>query len=73
VTPIQWEPLEFDTYNARHTLVKEATIRALSEKGVAVNVWAVNEESDMRRFISAGVAGIITDFPQRLIRISKEK
>ena len=42
---------------------------ALTEKGVAVNVWAVNEENDMQRFISAGAAGIITDFPQRLRRL----
>jgi len=49
--------------------VNESKIRALSEKGVAINVWAVNEESDMQRFISAGVAGIITDFPQALTRI----
>ncbi|KPJ79044.1 MAG: hypothetical protein AMJ54_00965 [Deltaproteobacteria bacterium SG8_13] len=72
VKPIRWEPLEFETYNARYNLVKEATIRTLSEKGVAINVWAVNEESDMRRFMSAGVAGIITDFPQRLTRIRNE-
>ena len=70
--PIQWEPLEFETYNARHTLITEATIRTLRKKGVAINVWAVNEESEMRRFISAGVAGIITDFPQRLNRLRSQ-
>ena len=68
-SPIQWGALEFDTYNARHTLVKEATVKALGEKGIALNVWAVNEQSDMQRFMSAGVAGIITDFPQRLTRL----
>jgi glycerophosphoryl diester phosphodiesterase len=40
--------------------------------GVAVNLWAVNEEDDMRRFIAAGAAGIITDFPQRLFRMLNE-
>lgn len=70
--PIQWEPLEFETYNARHTLVTDESIRTLREKEVAFNVWAVNEESDMRRFISAGADGIITDFPQRLHRIRNE-
>ncbi len=67
--PIHWEPLEFETYNARHTLVTEEDMRALREREVALNVWAVNEESDMRRFMSAGVTGIITDFPQRLKRM----
>ncbi len=73
VKPIRWQPLEFETYNARYNLVKEGTIKALSEKGVAINVWAVNEESDMQRFLKAGVAGIITDFPQRLTRLCNER
>jgi glycerophosphoryl diester phosphodiesterase len=72
VKPIKWEPLEFGTYNVRYNLVKEAKIRMLSQKGVAVNVWAVNEEMDMQRLINAGVSGIITDFPQRLARLQKE-
>ena len=67
-TPIRWGSLEFETYNARHSLVSEARVGALAAKGVALNVWAVNEERDMQRFIRAGVAGIITDFPQRLTR-----
>ena len=69
--PIQWGTLEFDTYNARHSLVKEDSVKALRTKGIALNVWAVNEESDMQRFITAGVAGIITDFPQRLTQLLK--
>ena len=56
----------------RYTLVKESKIQELAKAGVAVNLWAVNEEGDMRRFIVAGAAGIITDFPQRLSRILNE-
>jgi glycerophosphoryl diester phosphodiesterase len=72
ILPIKWEPLEFETYNARYTLVTKERIQSLSEMGVGVNVWSVNAESLMRRFIKAGVSGIITDFPQRLARIQKE-
>jgi hypothetical protein len=64
--PLDWGNLEFKNYNARYTLAEETQIRALREKGIAVNLWTVNEERDMRRFIAAGVAGLITDFPQRL-------
>ena len=70
--PIRWEPLEFETYNARHNLVNAETVKAISAKGVAINVWAVNEVTDMWRFISAGVAGIITDFPQRLTQLCNQ-
>ncbi len=64
--PLDWGELEFKTYNARYTLVDEDLIRTLREKGIAVNLWTLVEEKDMRRFIAAGVAGLITDFPQPL-------
>jgi glycerophosphoryl diester phosphodiesterase len=72
VRPIRWDHLEFDTYNARHSLVSETKVRELVRMGRRVNLWAVNEEDDMRRFIAAGATGIITDFPQRLSRILNE-
>ena len=70
ITPLDWGHLEFRTYNARYTLMDHRIIGNLAEKGVAVNVWPVNAEKDIQRFIAAGAAGIITDFPQRLARIT---
>ncbi len=64
--PLDWGQLEFKTYNARYTLVDEDLIQTLREKGIAVNLWTLIEEKDMRRFIITGVAGLITDFPQTL-------
>jgi len=66
VKPLDWGDLDFATYNARHTLTSTRKIRRLAEKGIAVNVWSVNSEKDMYRFIEAGAVGIITDFPQVL-------
>lgn len=70
IKPLDWGHLEFKTYNARYTLVDHRNIGKLAQKGVAVILWPVNEERDMRRFIEAGAVGIITDFPQRLARIT---
>jgi glycerophosphoryl diester phosphodiesterase len=67
--PLDWGKLEFKTYNARHSLINCRLIGELAEKGISVNLWTVNEEKDMRRFINAGAAGIFTDFPHRLSRI----
>ena len=64
--PLDWGDLKFKTYNARGTLADEDKIRAVTKKGVSVNLFTVNEEDEMQRFIKAGAAGIITDFPQRL-------
>ena len=43
----------------------EKQVKSLLEAGYNVNVWTVNEESDMQKLIEMGVTGIITDFPQR--------
>lgn len=64
--PLDWGDLSFATYNARSTLIEEARIRDLAVRGIAVNLFTVNEEIDMQRFIDAGVAGLFTDFPHRL-------
>jgi glycerophosphoryl diester phosphodiesterase len=56
----------FRTCNASAAMVDEEQVRRTVEKGVTVNLYTVNEESDMRRFIQAGAAGLFTDFPQRL-------
>ena len=67
--PLDWGKYEFKTYNARHSLINSQLIGELSEKGISVNLWTVNEEKDMRRFVNAGASGIFTDFPHRLARI----
>lgn len=56
----------FDTYNAWAEAVDEEKVRAAVNRGLRVNIYTVNEESDMLRFIKAGVSGLFTDFPQRL-------
>ena len=36
---------------------------------VAVHAWTINEKDDMNRLIKAGVDGILTDYPDRLLAI----
>jgi glycerophosphoryl diester phosphodiesterase len=67
--PLDWGALTFTTYNARSTLIQDEEIRQRKEQGLAINLFTVNEEADMRRYIALGVDGIITDFPQRLERL----
>jgi glycerophosphoryl diester phosphodiesterase len=38
-------------------------------KQLHVHVWTVNETDDMRRMMDAGVDGIITDYPDRLLAL----
>ena len=36
---------------------------------VKVQVWTVNEEADMERLLDMGIHGIMTDYPDRLLRL----
>ena len=66
---LDWGDLTFETYNARYTLIKDDVILQRKEQGLAINLFTVNDEADMQRFMALGVDGIITDFPQRLARL----
>ncbi|MDR6548981.1 glycerophosphodiester phosphodiesterase family protein [Paenibacillus qinlingensis] len=46
--------------------INEADIAAAAAAGLAVYPYTVNEVADYKRLISAGVTGIITDYPARL-------
>jgi glycerophosphoryl diester phosphodiesterase len=48
------------------------TVARAHELGVAVNVWTVNGEDEMRRLAAAGVDAIITDVPDVARRVFEE-
>ena len=49
-----------------HRATDPAIVEAAHAAGLAVFVWTVNEIADVRRAISMGVDGIITDWPARV-------
>jgi glycerophosphoryl diester phosphodiesterase len=53
-------------------LLSPRFVRDAHARGVAVHVWTVDEEADMRRLLAWGVDGIITDRPDRLARVLHE-
>jgi glycerophosphoryl diester phosphodiesterase len=69
--PLDWGDLSFSTYNASSILITEEKIREVVAQGITVNLFTVNEEEDMRRFIAAGATGLFTDFPQRLLALEQ--
>ena len=55
---------------------RELTAESLAEAvalGLAVIPWTVNEKSEIARLIDLGVHGIITDYPDRLREVMREK
>ncbi len=44
-------------------------VKAAQGRNMDVHVWTVNELEDMQRMLDAGVDGIITDYPDRLLEL----
>ena len=71
-TFLDWGDFSFATYNARSTLIDDAQIVEAKNRGKAINLFTVNEQDEMIRSVNAGIDGLITDYPQRLVSIIRE-
>jgi glycerophosphoryl diester phosphodiesterase len=50
-------------------VVDAATVTYFHRRGLAVQVWTVDEEEEMRALLTVGVDGLITDRPDVLARV----
>ncbi|MNJ47029.1 cytoplasmic glycerophosphodiester phosphodiesterase [compost metagenome] len=62
-----------DALHAFQYAVIPELVAAAAEQGVPYHPFTVNEPSAMRALIQAGVAGIITDYPDRLAELLSEE
>jgi glycerophosphoryl diester phosphodiesterase len=44
-------------------------VEAAHGRNLRVHAWTINDEGDMRRLIDMGVDGVMTDYPDRLLRV----
>ncbi|GGH37531.1 glycerophosphodiester phosphodiesterase [Paenibacillus segetis] len=58
-----------DALHAYKYAVIPELVAAAKEQGVVYHPFTVNEQSEMKALIQLGVAGIITDYPDRLAEI----
>jgi glycerophosphoryl diester phosphodiesterase len=58
---------------ARGDLITPAVVEKAHHAGLQVVAWTINEVDQMRRLIAAGVDGIITDFPDRLLNVLRDQ
>jgi glycerophosphoryl diester phosphodiesterase len=59
----------FQALNCRKTVLTRENISRAHEEGVRIGVYTLNTEEEMERFIDLKVDAIITDYPDRLIKI----
>jgi glycerophosphoryl diester phosphodiesterase len=57
----------------RGDLITPALVDKAHQAGLQVAAWTINEPEQMRRLISAGVDGIMTDYPDRLVDVLHDK
>lgn len=53
-------------------IITKKFVRTAKRKGLTIHIWTVNEVEEMRELMEAGVDGIITDFPDRLIPLARK-
>ena len=56
----------------RGELVTPDLVMKAHQAGLQVVAWTINEPDQMRRLIAAGVDGIMSDYPDRLVKVLKD-
>jgi glycerophosphoryl diester phosphodiesterase len=51
-------------------LLEPRLLKVAAALNVKVQVWTVNEPAGMKRLLDMGVHGILTDYPDRLLRLT---
>lgn len=54
-----------------YTIVNKALVAAAHEKGMKIVPWTVDSYEDMRRMIELNVDGLITNYPDRAVRLTR--
>ena len=60
-------------FNPDFTLLTDEHLAYLKSKQIKTLVWTVNELTDIQKMISLGVDGIISDYPDRVVEVLKNK
>lgn len=60
---------EFPEYFGDIHVIRPRLLEVARSFNVRVQVWTVNENPDMARMLAMGVDGIVTDYPDRLLRL----
>ena len=60
--------MQLPEYEGRIHVITPRFVAAAHRVGTAVHVWTVDETTDMQRMIDMGVDGLMTDYPDRLLK-----
>lgn len=58
-----------EIYSPEHLLIDQYLIDFLEQRQIKLIPWTINEPKDMKKYLDMGVDGIITDYPDRLLKL----
>ncbi|KAA3656898.1 MAG: glycerophosphodiester phosphodiesterase [Chloroflexi bacterium] len=61
--------MQIPEYEGNIHLVTKRFVKAAHRNGIAVHVWTVNETAVMQHLLNIGVDGLVTDFPDRALKL----
>ncbi len=61
-----------DTYSPHYSLVNEELIKYVRERNIKIVPWTVNEIADLERMKTFDLDGIITDYPDRAVKVFRK-
>ncbi len=64
--------LQIPTSFLGQPLVTPESVAAARALGLHLHVWTINDEDEMRALLRAGVHGVMSDFPGRLVSVARE-
>jgi len=73
IPKIRYPKVQFVGLYYKSALLFPKQVTRLQRKGYRVYVWTVNTEKSMRKILKLGVDGIITDYPNILIKVMKSE
>ena len=67
------QAVQVPEYSGNYHVINEKLLKAAHQKNLPVQAYTINDVDDMRRFVEAGVDGLITDYPDLLISLLKQE
>ncbi len=62
-----------EIYSCHYPLLSQENILDMQYAGMKVIPWTVNDSNEMKKLISWGVDGLITDYPDRALKLKKRR
>jgi len=61
-----------DAYSPHFSLIDETTIKYCRDRNIKIVPWTINETADMERLKKFDLDGIITDYPDRAVKVFRK-